>query len=69
MVEITKETWGRKGVEVIIFNGKKYLNQKHMEEQSQQSNLAVVTSQYSLELRKKRQELQDCGKNPSCRIL
>ena len=27
MVEITKETWERNGVEVIVFNAKKWLNE------------------------------------------
>ena len=30
MVHITKETWEKTGVEVIIFNGKKWLNEEHI---------------------------------------
>ena len=30
MVEITKELWGKNGVEVIIFNGKKWLNETNI---------------------------------------
>ena len=30
MVSITKETWEKNRVEVIVFNGKKWLNEKHI---------------------------------------
>ena len=52
---------GKNGVEVIIFNSKKWLNETNIKDQLKQSNLAVVTLQYSSELRKQRQYLQDCG--------
>ena len=42
MVEITKEKWERNNVEVIVFNGKKWLNGKHIEEQLKHSNLPAV---------------------------
>ena len=57
MVEITKETWEKSGVEVIIFNGKKCLNETNIKDQLKHSNLAAVTLQYSSGLRKQRQEL------------
>ena len=63
MVKITKEN----DVEVIVFNDKKWLNEKHIEDQLKQSNLGAVTRQCSPELRKRRQELQGCGKNQPCR--
>ena len=66
MVFITKETWRSNGVEVIVFNGKKWLNGKHIEEQLEHSNLREVTSKCPLDLRKQRQELQKCDKQ-SCR--
>ena len=55
MVEITKETWKKNGVEVIIFNGKKWLNETNIKDQLKHSNLAAVTLQYSSERRKQRQ--------------
>ena len=61
MVEISKRTWEKNGVEVTIFNGKKWLNEKHVETQLKHSNLVAVTNKYCPELRKKRQELQNCG--------
>ena len=64
---IAKETWHKNGVEVIIFNEKKWLNEKHIEVQLQHSNLPHITNQYSLELKKQRQELQNCGKYQPCR--
>ena len=68
MAEITKETWGGgNGVEVIIFNGKKWLNKTNIKDQLKHLNLAAVTLQYSSELRKQRQELQDCGNYQPCR--
>ena len=52
MVEITQEAWKKCSVEVIIFNGKKWLNEKHKEEQLEHSTLPAITSQYSPEFRK-----------------
>ena len=67
MLEITKETWGKNEREVIIFNGKKWLNETNIKDQLKHSNLAAVTLQYSSELRKYRQKLQDCGNHQPCR--
>ena len=70
MVEITKETWEQNGVEVIVSGGKKWLNEKHIETKLGHTNLPAITLQYSSELRKQRQELQNCGKNqPRRRFL
>ena len=44
---------GKNGIEVIIFYGKKWLNEKHIETQLEHSNLVAVINKYSLELRKK----------------
>ena len=69
MVNISVKTWRKNGVEVIVVNGKKWLNEKHVEEQLEHSNLRKVTSKYSLDLRKQRQELQKCDKQPCRRFL
>ena len=66
MEDITKETWGKNGVEVIIFNGKKWLNEKHIEKHLGHSALRNITNQHPPELKKQRQELQYCSKQP-CR--
>ena len=58
---------GKNRVEVIIFNGKKWLNEKHIEDQLKHSNLPVVTLQYSSELRKQKKELQNYGRYQPCR--
>ena len=58
---------GKNGVEVRFSNGKKWLNEKPIEDQLKQSNLPAVTLQYSSELRKQRKELQNCDKNQPCR--
>ena len=52
MVEITKETWGKNGVAVIIFSGKKWVNETNIKDQLKHSNLAAVTLQYSSGIRK-----------------
>ena len=43
MTEITKETWKRNNVEVKVFKGKKWLNEKHIDEQLGHANLPAVT--------------------------
>ena len=65
MVEITRETWGQNGAEVIVSGGKKWLNARHIETQLGHANLPSLTLQYSSELRKQRHELKSCGKNQS----
>ena len=64
---ISRKRWRKNGVEVIVFNSKMWLNEKHVEEQLEHSNLAAVANQYSSELIKRRQELQNCGKYQPCR--
>ena len=66
MLNITKEIWRKNGVEVIIFNGKKWLNERHIEKQMDHSALRNITNQYPPEFKNQRQELQDCSKQP-CR--
>ena len=48
---------GKNGVGVIIFNDKKWLNEKHIETQLKHTNLVVGTNKYSLEFKKQRQEI------------
>ena len=45
------------------------VNETNMKDQSEHSNLADVTLQFSSELRKQRKELQDCGKYQPCRRI
>ena len=52
---------GENGVEVIVFNGKNWLNKKNIKD------LAAVTLQHSSELRKQRQKLRYCGNYQPCR--
>ena len=62
------EKHGKKcDVDVIIFNGKKWLNEKHIEDQLRHSNLLAITNQEPSELKKQRQEIQNCGKYQPCR--
>ena len=58
---------GKKGVEAIVFNRKRWLNEKQVEEQLEHSNLPAITLQHSSKLRKQRQEIQNCGNYQPCR--
>ena len=57
----------KNGVEVIVCNGKKWLNEKHIETQLKHSYLPAITNKCDQELRKQKQELQNCGKHQRCR--
>ena len=65
---ITTKNWQDNGVEVIIVDDIKCLNEWNMQEQLDHSNLAAITAKYSKDLRKKRHELQECNKQ-FCRIF
>ena len=69
MVFVTDDTWQKIGVEIIILDKVKWLNKKHIEEQLQYSNLKTITTKYPLYLRKERQELQECLKEPCRKFL
>ena len=69
IVKITKETWEKNDVEVIAFNGKKWLNEKHIETRLEHSNLPAITNKCDLMYKKCRFKLQNCGKNQPCRIF
>ena len=58
---------GKNGVEVIVFNGRKWINETNIKDQLRHPNLAAVTLQHTPELRKQRQELQHCGSYQPCR--
>ena len=57
---------GENGVEVVVINDKKWLNETNIKDQLKQSNLAAVALQYSSELRKQRQVLKDCDNHQPC---
>ena len=52
MLEITKETWERNGAEIIVLNGIKWLNEKHIDEGLDHANLPVLTRRYPSKYRK-----------------
>ena len=58
LTRISRETWRENGVEVIVFNDKKWLNETNIKKQLGHANLAAVTLQYPSKYRKQRQELQ-----------
>ena len=69
MVFIDAAAWQKNGLEVINFDNKIWLNEKHIEEQLGHSALRNTASQYPSYLRKQRQELQECVKQPCGRLL
>ena len=58
---------GKNGVEVLVFNAKRWLNEKHIETQLEYSNLPSITEKCDLMYKKCRSELQNCGKSQPCR--
>ena len=70
MIFITANTWQVNDVEVIPVDKIKWLNEKNIEKKLGHSNLTMTTAKYSGDdTRKKRQELQDCGKSQPTRIF
>ena len=67
MIKISRKTWRKSGVEVIVFKGKKLLNEMHIETQLGHSNLPAVTNKYSSKYKKQRQKLQNCDNYKPCR--
>ena len=59
----------KNGVEVIIVDSIKWLNEWNVKEQLGHSTLSKITRQYSLELRKERQELEKFVKQPYRKLL
>ena len=59
----------KNGVEVIILDKMKWLNEIHIEQQMCHSALRNITAQYPLHLRKQTQELQECIKQPYRKFL
>ena len=58
MVNITKETYGNNGIEVITDkNGKLWLNERHIQEQLGLKNLPALTNKYDKEYKKQRSGL------------
>ena len=55
---------GGNGVEVVTFNGIKWLNEKNVETGLGHSNLTMITGKYCKDRRKERQELQNCNCQP-----
>ena len=69
MVLINSDTWQKNGVEVIIVDDIKWLNETNIDKQLKQLNFKYTSRQYSSKLRKERQELQECVKQPRRKFL
>ena len=59
----------KNGVEVIIVDNIKWLNEKHIEKQLDYATLRSITQKYPKHLKIQRQELQECVKQPCRRFL
>ena len=70
MVDISRETYVRNGIEAIVENdGILWLNKKHIEEGLNHKNLRQITTKYNLNHRKHRYELVEEPKNKSIEFL
>ena len=61
------KTLSKIDVEAIKHNGKKWINEKHLEKALGYKNLVNKTQYYSNELKKRRCEIQDCEDFQPCR--
>ena len=67
MKSFSLKTWSKIDVEAIKHNGKKWINEKHLEIAIGYKNLVNKTRYYSDELKKRRCEIQDCEDFQPCR--
>ena len=68
MLTFSIKTWSKIGVEVIKYNHKKWINEKHLETALGYKNLVGNKTQYySDEFKKRRYEIQDCEDFQPCR--
>ena len=68
MLTFSIKTWNKIGVEVIKYNDKKWINEKHLETAPGYKNLLGNKSQYySDKFKKRRYEIQDCEDFQPCR--
>ena len=68
MKSFSIKTWSKIGVEVIKYDGKKWINEKHLETALGYNNLVSNKTQYySDEFKKRRYEIQDCEDFQPCR--
>ena len=68
MLAFSIKTWSKIGAEVIKYNNKKWVNEKHLERALGYKNLVGNKTQYySDEFKKRRCEIQDCEDFQSCR--
>ena len=68
MKSFSIKTWNNNGVEAIKYDGKKWINEKHLETALGYKNLASNKTQfYSDEFKKRRYEKQDWGDFQPCR--
>ena len=69
MVFIIENTWKNNGIEVIIVNNVKWLNEKHLENNLKHSNLSMLTLKYADCFKKQRCELIYSEYHPCRRLI
>ena len=63
MVDISRKSYERNGIETIIDNDEiLWLNEKHIEEELDHKNLQEITTRYNSNQRKRKYELEEPNK-------
>ena len=65
----TANPWRKNGVELIEYGSKIWINQGHLQEKLDLSNISDRTQDYSDELKKNRCETQERGNYQPCRLF
>ena len=65
----TAHAWRKNVVEVIEYSVEIWMNQGHLQEKLDLSNISDRTQYYSNEFKKMRCEIQECGNYQPCRMF
>ena len=61
--------WGRNGVEAIVYDNTKWINQTQLGKRLEHTNIASFTHYYSEEDKTQKCEVQDCNNYQTCRAV
>ena len=67
--QFTVNAWRKNGVEVREYGAEKWINQGHLQEKRDLSNISDRTQYYSDEFRNMRCEIQECGNYQPYRVF
>ena len=65
----TANAWRKNGIEVTEYSGEIWINQGHLQEKHDLSNISDRTQYYSDEFRNMRCEIQECGNYQPYRVF